>query len=192
MPYPARIDLPEILTAALSLLEEDGPEGVTMRELARRLGVSAPSLYFHVESREDLLREMTAEGLRRFARAMVAAGARSGDPRSRVRALAYAYIGFAEQNRQMFTLVFGPCHDARRVDESLSVEASAPVLELARDLVGDDRALFLAQSLWAFVHGYTVLRLAGQFLLNPDHEAGFLFGLDLIVEGALAAESGVR
>jgi len=192
MPHPARIDLPEILAAAISLLEEDGPEGVTMRELARRLDVSAPSLYFHVESREDLFREMTTEGLRRFTRAMEVAGAAGGDARTRVRALAYAYIEFAERNRQLFSLVFGPCPDERRIDESLPAEASAPVLDLARDLVGDARALFLAESLWAFVHGYTVLRLAGQFLLNPDHEAGFLFGLDLILDGALAAASGVR
>jgi AcrR family transcriptional regulator len=192
MAHPARIDVPEILTAAVSLLEEHGPQGVTMRELARRLGVSAPSLYFHVESREDLLREMTAEGLRRFTRAMVEAGAGSGEARARVRALGHAYIEFAEQNRQLFTLVFGPCPDEPRVDESLSVEASAPVLDLARELAGDERALFLAESLWAFVHGYTVLRLAGQFLLNPDHEAGFFFGLDLILDGALAAPSGLR
>ncbi len=192
MPHPTRIDFQALVDNAIEVLEAAGVEGVTMRELARRLGVRAPSLYFHVESREDLLREVTAEGLRRFTGAMVEAGTRRGDPRARVRGLAYAYIEFAERNPQLFTLVFGPCPEGRRVDESLPAEASAPVIELARELVGDAGGLFLAETLWAFVHGYTVLRLAGQFLLNPDHEAGFLFGLDLIVDGALAAAPGVR
>ncbi len=44
-----------IARAALALIDEHGWEACTMAALARRLGVSAPSLYHHVESREDLI-----------------------------------------------------------------------------------------------------------------------------------------
>ncbi|MEP7216504.1 MAG: WHG domain-containing protein [Anaerolineaceae bacterium] len=186
MVYPARLSQEQILTEARSLLEGHGLEGLTMRALARRLAVSAPSLYFHVESREDLTRLLVAEGLMRFGAVQRSAGA-DGDARDRARRLASAYIAFAEAEPQLFTLIFGPCSEAVQVDDLPGEEASAPLLQVAMDLVGPERALFFAEGLWSLVHGYTVLRLAAQFRMNPDHEAGFWYSLDVLLEGAQVA-----
>lgn len=186
MPYPARLEHHAILAAARRLLESQGPEGLTMRALARALGVSAPSLYFHVESRDDLVRQLIADGLVRFGEVQRAANAH-GSPRERARQTARSYIDFAESEPQLFTLIFGPCSDELRVDDRLGEEAALPVLALATELVGPERALFFAEALWSLVHGYTVLRLAGQFRMNPDHDAGFWYSLDLLVAGAEVA-----
>ncbi|MEP6871852.1 MAG: TetR family transcriptional regulator [Anaerolineaceae bacterium] len=189
MAYPARLSQDQILTEARSLLEEHGPAGLTMRALARRLGVSAPSLYFHVESREDLTRLLVAEGLTRFG-AVQRAAAAEGSASERARGLAKSYIAFAEAERQLFTLIFGPCSEAAKVDNLLVEEASAPLLQLAMALVGPERALFFAEGLWSLVHGYTVLRLAAQFRMNPEHEAGFWYSLDVLLAGAQVAAPG--
>ena len=186
MAHPARLSQDQILTEARSLLEEHGPEGLTMRALARRLGVSAPSLYFHVESREDLTRLLAAEGLTRFGAVQRSAGA-EGSARDRARGLARSYIAFAEAERQLFTLIFGPCSEEAKVDNLPGEEASVPLLQLAMELVGPERALFFAEGLWSLVHGYTVLRLAAQFRMNPAHEAGFWYSLDVLLAGAQVA-----
>ncbi len=82
---------------------------------------------------------------------------------------------------------------------SITATGNAPVQIYARRLrvVPDalpepERGFWLAETLWTMVHGYTVLRLAGQFRMNPDHHAGFEFGLDLLVEAALAAREPAR
>ena len=187
MPYPARLDHLAIVTAARSLLEAEGPEGLSMRALARTLGVSAPSLYFHVESRDDLFRQLIADGLERLAIVLRTAN-EQGAPRERARQVARAYIGFAEAEPQLFTLTFGPCSDGMRVDDRFGEYASLPVLKLAAELVGESQALFFAGALWSLVHGYTVLRLADQFRTNPDHDATLWYALDVLLAGATLAE----
>lgn len=53
-PAPA-LDLRNIIRAALELLDQAGFDGLTMRNLAERLGVKAASLYWHIQSKQDLL-----------------------------------------------------------------------------------------------------------------------------------------
>ena len=161
-----------------------------MRALARDLSVSAPSLYFHVESREDLLSQLIGMGLQEFGAMMRGAADAPGTPRDRVRELADAYIAFAEANPQLFGLIFGPCVDDARYPTRAADEAAVPVRAVAAEIVGEERAMFLAEGLWALAHGYTMLRLADQFRLNPDHRAGFDLALALLLDGArLAAPS---
>ena len=183
MPHPARISLDDILHVARRLLEASGPDGLTMRAVARELRVSAPSLYFHVESREDLLAQLIDLGLKEFGPMMRDTAEAPGTFRERVGALAAAYLGFAQANPQLFTLVFGPC-DESSYPHHAGDEAAEPVVALAAELVGPDRAMFLAEALWSLVHGYTVLRLANQFRLNPHHEVGFQLALDALLAGA--------
>jgi len=49
-----------VIKEALKLLNEVGIEGVSLRALAKRLGVKAPTLYWHVKSKAALKNEMTA------------------------------------------------------------------------------------------------------------------------------------
>ena len=156
-----------------------------MRELARQLGVSAPSLYFHVESRDDLFREMIALGLEELGRRLNAAMEGGGSARERVHRMAGAYVGFAEESPQLFALVFGPCTEERLPDPEIGERAAGAVLTVAAELVGEGRALFFSEGLWSMVHGYALLRLADQFRMNPGHEEGFRYSLDLLVDAAL-------
>lgn len=58
MPRPARLTRPLIVDAALDLVDEAGADGLTMRALARRLGVDPMAIYRHVRDKEDLLGAM--------------------------------------------------------------------------------------------------------------------------------------
>lgn len=191
MPHPARIRRDQLVATASTILEEDGLEGLSMRELARRLDVRAPSLYFHVESRDDLLRELIGEALADLGRRLRVAAHAGGAPRQVVHRMARAYLAFAEDSPQRFALTFGPCPIERQPREQLAEDASAPVLEVSAALVGDQDALFFSEALWSLVHGYALLRLADQFRINPDHDRGFDFALDLLIDAAEARRARV-
>ena len=184
MPHPTRIHREDLIREATAMLEEGGIDALSMRELARRLDVRAPSLYFHVESREDLLREIIAAGLGDLAVRLRAASEAGGSPRSRLHRMALAYVALADEAPHRFSLMFGPCPDERRVPDELGARASEPVLGLAAELVGEANALFFSEAVWSLVHGYAMLRLAEQFRVNPQHEAGLAFSLDLLVDAA--------
>jgi TetR/AcrR family transcriptional regulator, tetracycline repressor protein len=61
-----------IVKAALDVLNEAGMDGVTVRAVARRLGVQAPALYWHVKDKQELVDEMATEIWRRLSDELVA------------------------------------------------------------------------------------------------------------------------
>lgn len=78
-----------IVQAALDVLDELGMDGVTVRAVARRLGVQAPALYWHVKDKQELLHEMGTEIWRRAVQELLAL---DSDSTWRERLTAYATI----------------------------------------------------------------------------------------------------
>ncbi len=153
-----------------------------MREVARRLGVSAPSLYFHVESRDDLLRVIITAGLRDLAAGQVAAAA-GKSPRAALHALADAYLAFAAGSPALYSLIMGPCPEERMADGELAVAASEPLMSTVAKLVPPARVLAISQVFWALVHGFTSLIIAEQFRLGGDPPAAMNEAVDLVLAG---------
>jgi AcrR family transcriptional regulator len=101
------MDMPRpnaLRAAARAILDEAGPEGVGLRETARRVGVSRTAVYRHFANKEELLASVAAEGFRELA-AAVERGATGSDPLGGV---GLAYLDFASQKRGLFCLMFGP------------------------------------------------------------------------------------
>ncbi len=75
MPHPSRISLQAVIETAREILEEAGPEGLAMREVARRLGVRAPSLYERaIRNGPEIDRAAFESQLQALARRLVATG----------------------------------------------------------------------------------------------------------------------
>ena len=92
----------EVVVAARRLLEEEGAAALTMRRLADRLGIRAPSLYKHVPDKAALEAAIVATGLEEAAAAFEAAVDGAPDP---VAALAAAYRRFALTHPHLYRLV---------------------------------------------------------------------------------------
>ena len=105
-PHPYRYgNLPDALRAAArEILDEGGAEGVLLREVTRRVGVTSAAAYRHFHGKEGLLASVATEGFRDLAAAMQGAAAEA-DPLTRAR---LAYVQFALQKRGLFRMMFGP------------------------------------------------------------------------------------
>jgi AcrR family transcriptional regulator len=189
MPHPARISETAIAEAARALLEEEGIEGLSMRELARRLGVQAPSLYFYVRSRDDLLRLLNSAGLRELGAMLTAAASGEATCGARLHAMADAYASFAFGAPQLFRLIFGPCPEERRAEASAAEAAARPLLEAAAELVAGEDVLDIAMALWSLVHGYTTLALSEQFQMGGEPRKAIHRALDYLL-GAIESAGG--
>ncbi|MBI2766100.1 MAG: TetR/AcrR family transcriptional regulator [Chloroflexi bacterium] len=191
MPHPGRIDRGAITEAARCLLEERGLDAVTMRELARQLGVRAPSLYFHVANREEVLRLLVQRGLEQLGTELRQAAAGVDDPGERLHALFDSYTQFAFANPGVFGLLFGPCPDERRLPDVYGEQSAAPLLETVGELVPATDVLDVAQGLWALVHGYTALSLSAQFRLGGEPYRAMHRTLDLLLKSLNNCDTSV-
>ncbi|WP_076866956.1 TetR/AcrR family transcriptional regulator [Bradyrhizobium mercantei] len=117
-----------LLDAAMQLVGEGGPEAVSVREAARRAGVSPGAPFRHFPSRDALMNAVAEEAQRRFRAEIEAAlaGAPSGDPLGRFRRLGIAYLRWAMQNPTHFEII----SSRRFFDHDRSVGVSSDNAEL--------------------------------------------------------------
>jgi AcrR family transcriptional regulator len=89
-----------------SMIAEDGPEQLSLREVARRLGVSHQAPYKHFPSRDHLLAEVVSRAFADFARYLDGRKL-SGDPANDLGSLGQAYVRYALKNPLQYRLMFG-------------------------------------------------------------------------------------
>lgn len=94
----------QIVAAARALLEAEGPEALTMRRLADRVGVTAPSLYKHFPDKSSVVEALADEMLRETAGVLEAAEAAAPGSFS---ALATAYRAYALAHPHLYLLTMG-------------------------------------------------------------------------------------
>jgi AcrR family transcriptional regulator len=95
-----------LVSAAARLLDRGGPAAVTLRAVAKAVGVSHNAPYRHFHDKQDLLAAIAA---RELSRPGVASGAApDSDPAQALRRMAQAYVDWAQHHPERFKLTFGP------------------------------------------------------------------------------------
>lgn len=163
----------EIVAAALEIFEQDGPSGLTMRSLAERLHMRAPSLYKHVADKEELEVLLIAHAFRSLGEELhaVVDGLPRRTPRARaLGALARAYRVWALAHPHLYRLSTEGQLPRASMPEGLEAWTAEP---LVRVTGGADRA----RAAWAFAHGMTILELDGRFPPGADLDAAWHAGI---------------
>ena len=186
IPTPPRTSLAEIIAAGRGIVETDGLERLTMQRVAAAVGVRAPSLYKHVQSRGDLVRLIVEDVARELGEALDAA-ARTGDALSDLRAMVGAVRAFAHARPATYALLFAHLPEVSRPDLERVARGSSAVLRTATVLAGPDRALEAARTIVAWAHGFISMELAGAFRLGGDVDRAYTFGIQRL--GAALAQA---
>ena len=108
-----------LVEAAARLLQEEGLAELSLRRVARDVGVAPSAVYNHFQNREALLAAVAADGYHQLEALESKAYCGSGDPEKRLRALARDYLHFAAQNPNLYRLMFSPDVVAFRVEPEL-------------------------------------------------------------------------
>jgi TetR/AcrR family tetracycline transcriptional repressor len=192
-----------IVTEALAMIEEGGLDAVTMRGLARNLGVDAMSLYHHVDNRDTLLNQITELIL-----GSMELPPSTGVFRDDVHAMAQAFRRVALRYPRCAPLVL-----TRQLGSFAALAPVEAVLSILRDKgFPPDIAVHITRSVLAFVVGSLLREVsagptfsgddlggverrlaelnasglphvveAAPYLATCDHERQFQFGLDLLI-----------
>jgi AcrR family transcriptional regulator len=151
-----------LIDGAREILAERGHEQFSLKEVARRAGVSTSAPYRHFDTRDDLLNAVAAEGYAKLHQSLEQTAATTADVGERLLRLGGAYVRFAQEHPDLFVTMFRPGaaagHDS--FDVLLRTVAEAQRAEL---ILSDPSAELMARSIWATLHGLAVLSLRGPY-----------------------------
>lgn len=171
-----------LLREAAVLLREQGVEGLSLRRLAERAGVSRTAPYHHFQDKNALLCALAEDGFRRLDRLMEDAAFQAHDPEPGLRRFVRGYLHFACDDPEQYELMFGrtlwktgrPTESLRRVAHGC-FRRYVDKLEAdglgATTLPGGADPLRVAQASWATLHGLCRLLLDGIYVDRQDMEA---------------------
>lgn len=191
----------EVLDAAEKLLVETGSTvGVSMRQIAKRVGVTPPSLYLHFDDKDELFYEVCLRRFGEFHEFMAAAVEGVEDPAERLVALGRAYVEYGIRYPRQYEVLFVDQKDiVFEGREGLEELPGAKAMQLLVDTITDglDAGVFretdpwlCALGLWAQTHGLvltlTVLN-EGRTPFPAVAEAALIEStLDRVLHGVLA------
>jgi AcrR family transcriptional regulator len=165
-----------LLDAAEALLVELGPDGFSLREVARRTGVTPMAVYRHYDglgALRDALRERGSARLMEHFRDVLAAE----DPRARLEGSAREYVRFGVTHPQLFRLLFSggpPPEEAHlRAEARRNAAAFRFMVDRVREamdagVLAPDDPEARALDWWALFHGLVVLQQEGKLRLAPE------------------------
>jgi AcrR family transcriptional regulator len=151
----------EIVAAARELLEQEGE--ISMRRLADRLGIKAPSLYKHLSGKPALEAALISDAFLEAAERFEAAAT--------LEALGAAYRAYALEHPHVYRLMFQGRLPRERLVPGAEARAAAPVIAA----VGGDPDR--ARAVFAFAHGMVILELDDRFPEGADLDAAWAAGL---------------
>ncbi|NOJ43575.1 TetR/AcrR family transcriptional regulator [Bradyrhizobium australiense] len=186
-----------LIEAALQLVGEGGAEAVSVREAARRAGVSPGAPFRHFPSRDALIQAVAEEAQRGFRAEIEAAlrGAPVGDPLGRFRCLGLAYLRWAMRNPTHFEII-----SSRRLfdhDRAAAISKdNAELIALTEQTLAEASAAGQLRSAdlkqvqiagRALVYGFARMNIDGHFprwgVAGPEAERTAEAVLDLFIEG---------
>jgi AcrR family transcriptional regulator len=176
--YSVRMTKDRILSAAKTVLEREGIDGLTIRRVAQRAQLSPMALYRHFADKDALLNALMADGLAAWEK--IVGGIRARDPLEWLEALGEAYLDFALAQPHRFDAAFFlPAPAARRFPDDFAAGRSPAIAMImthieqakAEGRLRDRPALEIALAGSAFGQGFVSMHRANRFASEKQFKA---------------------
>ena len=172
-----------LVSEGIALVESQGIDALSLREVARRAGVSPTAVYRHFPDKAALIGALAAEAIKRLGEAQRDAGEAAGGGRAGFTATGRAYVRFALANPGLFRLTYALPATAHQGLHEGDL-ASDLLMANARMLTGgkEEEAQRLSLQAWSVAHGLAMLMLDGRIpaedaVIDAVLDAGALFNL---------------
>ncbi|MCK9868205.1 TetR/AcrR family transcriptional regulator [Nocardiopsis dassonvillei] len=173
----------EIVDAAVEMLDETGDErAITLRSLARRVGIAAPSIYPHFPDQPAIMLAVVRRAFDELEAALNTAVAQAGDdPRARLYAACHAYLGFARSRPERYRTMFGGLWMPTLGDSSVTEQDLVSLGDASLRVLGEALAACVeagsststdpgadAVGLWLGLHGLAHQRAVPRVFPGPE------------------------
>lgn len=160
-----------LIKAGVEILSKEGIEGLSLRKVAQRAGVSHNAPYSHFSDKQSLIAAISTEGFKQlYVELDAAVLAYPDDPKQQLLEGAWAYVQFAINNTDTFKIMFSGVLEKEKQYPAF-VEISHQTFERVVDVVRacQDEGILnstppevMAVAVWGQIHGIISLRLEGQ------------------------------
>ncbi len=164
----------------------DGISKLAIRSVAATLGLAPNALYRYFANLAALESALAEESRRRLQKVLDEAAGKK-PPEEAIHSIAHAYVQFAREQPQVFSLTLMPSSEETE-GEAAHEQTWRFVLGHVAEIYGEERSPQAAVALWAFLHGMTVLEAAGVFGERKP-VSSFEFGLRMWINAASAGIS---
>lgn len=172
----------QLLEEAIAMVRRDGLEGLSLRKLAERVGVSQTALYHHFSDKQGLFCAMGEEGIRLFSGLLEEGLAAAATLEQRFEGFVTIYVRFALGNPELYELLFGRTiwKAEGGASEAFRARARAAFRSFAEIIMGlqaeggfstELNPLRLAQVMWGTLHGLCRMHNDGLAFTSADVEA---------------------
>ena len=170
-------DLPAaLIDQTLSIVKQEGVGAVSIREVARRAQVSHAAPAHHFGSKSGLLTACAVVGFRKLADVIDAAADDAATNRDALQATGVAYVQFAIENPELFTIMFS---GQLQTDDPAYAEAVSRSFRRLQEILGEadtggelrGEPRLVSVAAWSLVHGLAALWLSGRFRGRGDSRA---------------------
>lgn len=186
-----------LIKTALEMVEKEGLESITLRELTKRVGTSRSALYRHFDSKEGLMREVIQAGFEQLDDTIrPTLLQKEFSVLERFNNMGRAYILFALENPAIYRMIFGhELQDVREENCDINDETQATGFHalVALLIEGQEDALFKkddpilqATVVWSMIHGLANLLIDGHLHVKDNLDAIFTAGTQTLFEGLKA------
>lgn len=157
----------KVIKAAVKYVADNGPDGLSFRQIAADAGVSHQAPYHHFGDRSAIFGEIALEGFRKFAAVMGVPARADEDTENCVR-LCERYVDFAIANKGHFRVMFRAdlcqMHESPETQKAAD-DAFATLLAAVSEMLGDsasiDEIRVQATAMWSLAHGLATLIIDG-------------------------------
>jgi len=154
-----------LLVAAVKLIEEKGPNGITLRAVAAKAGVTQTAPYRHFSNKQAMIDAVVDQGFSELKAQLAAVADQAIEPLARLKQQAVAYAKFAVQRPGHYQMMFLSEQPAETVDGNAPsafqnlVDTMVDSIAEAQSagLIKSEPPLEIALSMWSLVHGLSTL-----------------------------------
>jgi AcrR family transcriptional regulator len=164
----------QIAETALRILEDEGPDKVTIRRVAREVGITPMAIYHYYPDRQTLLKSVTDAEFGKLLSFFEARQKRTS-PKDRLPTIMDGYLDYAFARPRIFDYVFSTSREGARQFPEGFRNRQSPTLNPIADILEEamqsgelkrDDVWEIALELWAHAHGFVTLYRAGRFNLT--------------------------
>lgn len=183
-----------LVETALEMIDKEGLESVTLRDLAQRLGTSRTAIYRHFDSKEALILGVIQKGYEQLDLMFTPIFEDTAlSVAVRFERMGQAYLDFAIEHPNLYRLLFGDKYrqereeicDYKDENQATGLYALIGLLLEAQEegIIARENPMIQAATVWASIHGLASLLIDGHLMMSDNMEAIYEYSIGVLLKG---------